>query len=366
MLANDIMEAMEILAPEQLADSWDNTGLQIGSKFRKVQKILVSLDLEKNAVEKAIDESCDMIITHHPFFFGDIKRLSTDGTRGEIIKSVIKSDITVYSAHTNLDIARDGMNRILAEKLELSDVVPISPTYSEELYKVAVYVPKVDSERLRAVLGKAGAGNIGNYEYCSFTVEGMGRFSPIEGANPHIGRVGSLEEVIEEKIEVISEKRRLKKVIDAMKESHPYEEVAYDVYRLENEGEKYGYGGIGNLEKSETLESFAKQTKEKLGCSEIKVYGDIGKRVEKVAFCGGSGASFIEKVAGLADVYVTGDIKYHDAQKAVELGLALIDGGHFGTEKHIIECISSFLKGRIGSEVEIIPFEYDFSEHTTF
>jgi putative NIF3 family GTP cyclohydrolase 1 type 2 len=173
-----------------------------------------------------------------------------------------------------------------------------------------------------------------------------------------------LEEVVEEKLEFVSEGWRLNKVLDSILKAHPYEEVAYDVYKLENEGKSYGYGGLGKLDGGETLREFAKSVKEKLRCGEVRVYGDIEKRVEKVAFCGGSGASFIEKVAGKADVYVTGDIKYHDAQRASELGLSLIDAGHFGTEKHILASLVSYLRDKVESGVEVVAFEYDLSQYT--
>lgn len=363
MLSNDIIEIICGIAPESLADSWDNSGLQMGSRRREVEKILVVLDLERNAVKKAVEEGFDMIVTHHPFFFKDIKNISTDGTRGEIIKEIIKHDIVVYSAHTSIDVSKDGMNRVISEKLGLKEISPIVTTARDSLYKVAVYAPKEDGEKIRSAAGVAGAGNIGNYDNCSFTISGEGRFRPLEGSEPHVGSKDKLELVEEEKLEFVVEKSKLQEVVEAVLQAHPYEEVAYDVYRLENEGKPYGYGGIGELDVEQSLIEFAKCLKEQLGCGELRVYGDLDTSVKRVAFCGGSGASFIGSVAGKADVYVTGDIKYHDTQKASEEGLALIDAGHFGTEQHIVDHLAEFLSQETGLEVE--RFKHDFSDHIT-
>lgn len=363
MLSNDVIKILNSLAPEHLADSWDNSGLQIGSRRKEVKKILVSLDFCREVLNKAIFEGFDMVVTHHPFFFGEIKNLSTDGVRGEMIRDTIKHDIVVYSAHTNIDVAKDGMNKLIAEKLGLGKTAPIAPTSTDSLYKLAVYVPKEDGEKLRTAAGDAGAGSLGNYDHCSFTLSGEGRFRPLEGSDPHIGSKDKLEVVEELKLEFVVEKSKLKYVLDAVLEAHPYEEVAYDIYRLENEVESMGYGGIGTIEREQSLIDFAKSAKEKLQCSEVRVYGDLEQKIKIVAFCGGSGASFIGSVAGKADVYVTGDIKYHDAQKAKEEGLALIDAGHFGTEHIIVDYLANFLREKTGLEVGIS--KHDFSEHTT-
>lgn len=363
MLAKDLIATIEKIAPEYLADSWDNSGLQIGSRNRKVEKVLVSLDLDEKTMEKAIETSCDMVITHHPFFFKEMKCVETDSSRGRIVELAIKNNVTVYSAHTNLDVSSRGVNDLLAKKLNLRGACPIVKTHSDTLYKLAVYVPVEDADHVRATMAKAGAGSLGDYDSCSFTIRGMGRFKPGDGSDPHIGSQGKLEEVLEEKIEVVVGEAQKSEVIGAMMEVHPYEEVAYDVYRLENIGDSLGYGAVGSIDTVD-LRSFSELAKQVLDCDYVKVYGNLDREISTVAVCGGSGASFIDAVSKRADVYLTGDIKYHDAQRAKEVGLALIDAGHFGTEKHVVKFLKDYLEEELEGKVSVESFTSDLSQHT--
>lgn len=354
MKAKRVINILNNLAPSYLIDSWDNSGLQIGSTDIEVDKVLISLDLTKDALKKAIENKVNMIITHHPFFFGNMKNISFDNPKGEMIRDIIKNDILVFSMHTNLDMCVGGINDIISEKLDLKNIKPLSKFYSDKLYKLSVFVPLTHTDKVREALGDSGAGYIGNYSHCTFNMKGIGTFLPREDTNPYIGETGKLEKVEEEKVETIIDEHKLQSTISAMIKAHPYEEVAYDIYPLKNTGKSYGYGRVGKLESEVNLKEFANQVKESLECDTIRVYGNLDRSIKKVAVCGGSGASFISSANKVgADVYITGDIKYHDAQLAQELGIAVIDAGHFNTEKHSIEFLKAHLKENT-DEVEII------------
>lgn len=364
MKVNKVISILNRLAPPFLIDSWDNSGLQIGSTEKQVEKMLVSLDLSENTLKKAIEEKVDMIITHHPFLFTKLSYISLDDKKGKMIRDIIKNDITVFSMHTNLDMCEGGVNDVLCELLEISEGKPLSKFIADRLYKVAVFVPKDYSEQVREALGASGAGFIGNYSHCTFSSNGTGRFLPSEHTNPFIGTTNELEAVDEEKIETIVDEHKLQTVISAMIKAHPYEEVAYDIYPLNNKGQLYGYGRVGNLSESITLKDFSKIVDDKLECKDLRIYGDLNKTIKKVAVCGGSGASFIKDAyRENADIYITGDIKYHDAQLAQELDIALLDAGHFETEKPSIYLLEKYLNEN--TDLDISTYEESVGSFTT-
>ncbi|SDZ20296.1 dinuclear metal center protein, YbgI/SA1388 family [Proteiniborus ethanoligenes] len=359
MLAKDIIKLINNIAPSKLIDKkWDNSGLQIGSLEKKVKKILLALDISPITVKYALDNQIDMILSHHPFFFTPIKSISSDEIKGKMIVDLVNNDIVVYSAHTNLDSAENGVSEILAKKLKLRDISVLSNSFTEKLYKVVVYVPISHKDSVRDAMTNQGAGFIGNYSHCTFNITGTGTFMPREGTNPYIGEANRLEFVQEERIEAIVSDEGLTKVLDSMLKAHPYEEVAYDIYELYNKGKDYGYGRVGVLEKESTLLDFAKQVKETLNCDSIKVYGDTSRITKRIAICGGSGIDFLNDVhfSG-ADTYVTGDIKYHDAQIALEKNIALIDAGHFYTENLAMSYIKNYLDEMTKGKVSTISFE---------
>jgi dinuclear metal center YbgI/SA1388 family protein len=358
MLTNDITDIMNKLAPNYLVDrSWDNSGLQLGSLEKKIKNIVISLDITPKLILEAINKKIDMIITHHPFFFNPVNVITPDNTKGKMIYDIIKNDIVVFSAHTNLDACTNSISHILAEKLDLIDLTVLSEMYTEKLYKIVVFVPQSHKEIVRNSMTKYGAGHIGNYSHCTFNVKGMGTFMPKEGANPYIGITNSIELVEEDRIETIVSERNIKEVIKAMLSAHPYEEVAYDIYPLQNEGYKYGYGRIGYLKEALTLEELASITKEKFECDSIRLYGNKQKSIKKVAICSGSGSDFIkEAYENNADVFITGDVKYHDAQLALELDIPIIDANHYDTEKMILPYLKSYLESYLGDKVDVLIF----------
>lgn len=340
----DIMALMEKKYPLYLAESWDNSGLQLGSKDKEVKKLLIALDLDQFVLQQALKQQVDMIITHHPLFFKPIKNINYKSPLGKMIKELIAADITVYSAHTNLDSAEQGLNQELAEKLGLVNIKPLYKAYQETMYKLVVFVPLSHIESVREAIARAGAGAIGQYSDCSFRVQGIGTFRPGEDTNPYIGQRGQLEEVDEYRLETIVSKHDLNRVLAAMIKAHPYEEVAYDIFRLENPGAVFSPGRKGNLPEPLKLRKYALRIKNILGLDSIRVVGDLERMVNNIAVIGGSGASLMNHVLNQnIDVLITGDLKYHEAKEAEALGLAIIDAGHQGTETIVVQLLYNYL-----------------------
>ncbi|WP_378953812.1 Nif3-like dinuclear metal center hexameric protein [Pelosinus sp. sgz500959] len=339
-----IMDAVERLAPRYLAESWDNVGLLLGSPAQKISKILVTLDVTQSVADQAIEDGIDLIITHHPVIFKAFKNIRTDLPQGQLLASLLKADIAVYATHTNLDSAIGGVNDILAERFQLQDAKPLAVSYTEKLYKLIVFIPKTHLEIVRKAMTEAGAGHLGNYSHCTFTTPGTGTFMPLEQAKPFIGQSSTLEFVEEVRLETIVTEKNSRRIIKEMLKAHPYEEVAYDLILLTNSGDTLGLGRIGKLATPMLLHQFVVCVKNSLGIEYASVAGSKEKMIKKVAVCGGSGASLIHKAAFAgADVLVTGDVKYHEAQDALAAGIAVIDAGHFATEQPVVSHVAEYL-----------------------
>lgn len=339
-----IIDAIEALAPRYLAESWDNVGLLVGNPAQPIEKVMTCLDISEKLVDSAIAQNVNMIIAHHPLIFKPFKNLRTDFPQGRMLAKLIKADIAVYAAHTNLDIADGGVNDILAKKLGLTQIKPLTISHQEELVKLVVFVPSDYEEMVQAAIGKAGAGYIGKYSHCCFKVPGKGSFMPLEGTQPFIGKQNQLASVEEIRIETIMPTKITSRVVKAMLKVHPYEEVAYDLYPLKNVGKQAGLGRIGMLAEPISAENFAKKTKQLLCLETIRLVGDKQALIKKVALCSGSGAEFIRKaVFAGADMLVTGDVKYHEAQSALENSICVLDAGHFGTEMPIAKELAKYL-----------------------
>lgn len=352
-----VIQIIEKAAPKKLAFDWDNCGLMVGSEKNKVKKILVTLTVTEEVIDFAIENGFDMIISHHPLLFKPLKSVRWDTPIGNIIYKAIKNDIIIYSAHTNMDIAPDGVNDILANILELENVKLLEVTGKENYKKMVVCVPEAYQNDVRAAMVNAGAGWFDNYSHLSFNANGIGTFKPEEGTIPFIGEIGKIEHVKEVRIETIVPENLVNKVANAMLKAHPYEEVAYDIYPLENMWQIHGLGRIGYLKEPLTLLELSNIVKQKLNAKFIKVVGDMSKQVYKIAVCGGSGGSLVKTAASAgADVFITGDIKYHDAEDARALDLTLIDVGHFYSENILIPELVDYLKEKIiklAKDVEI-------------
>lgn len=354
---------MEQWAPLQYAEEWDNPGLQVGRREKILNKIMVALTPGEAAVDAAIQAGADMLFTHHPLIFKPVKQINSDTATGRILLKLIQHDINLYCAHTNLDIANGGVNDVLANALQLQDIQPLADLVQEVVYyKVVVYVPVGYEEAVRQAMCNAGAGCTGGYSTCTFQARGTGTFLPGENTNPFIGEAGRLEYADEYRLETIVPQPFLHAVIAAMKQAHPYEEVGYDVFRLENDGPMRGIGRVGQLKAPVTLEQFLAFTGQQLQCDHLTYQGDLQKSVQRVALCGGSGISYLKaaKKAG-ADVYVTGDMKYHDGQLAGELGVSVVDAGHFGTERLITQAMAEFVRQQ-GAEAVVFE-EQDYLHH---
>jgi len=356
-----IIEIMDALAPSNRAEEWDNIGLLVGDPQAEVNSVLVSLNVNEVVVSQAIKDKYDMIISHHPLIFRPLKSLRFDLPLGSLLRKLVQSNIMVYVAHTNLDCAGMGVNAQLASKLGLTDIEILKVTGSDRMFKLVTFVPTGHTAAVLNAISEAGAGWIGNYSHCTFRLLGTGTFFPREGTNPFIGLTGKLEEVEEHRLETIVPENLVDKVIKAMKKSHPYEEVAYDVYPLHQPVSNWGLGAIGRLASPVPLGFFAKQLKQSLGVSVIKLSGDRERLVAKVAVCGGAGASLIHAAAFKgADVLVTGDLKYHEAEEAFALKLAVLDAGHFATEQVIVPALANMLRSELvknGETVKISTVE---------
>lgn len=338
---HEVIQVFESWSPKKFACMPnDPIGLAVGTLNKPITKVLVTLDVTDEVVDEAIVAGCELILAHHPPIFAKLAHLRTDNPQGQLFEKLIKHDIAVYAAHTNLDVAPGGVNDLLADALQLQERKIFDETYREPFMKLAVFVPEQAAETVRAALAKAGAGQIGNYASCSFTSSGEGRFRALEGAQPFVGEVGELHIEREQKIEVVFPQSIKNKVLKAMLNAHPYEEPAYDFFTVDTEANVQGLGRIGKLAEPMTLRAFAEFVKRQLDVPAVRVVGDVERLVQKVAVVGGAGNSYVQRAifAG-ADVFVTGDISFHVALDAKRDGLSIIDPGHH-VEKVMIKGVA--------------------------
>ena len=354
---NEIIQIFESWSPKKYACMPnDPIGLAIGTLNKEVTKVLVTLDVNEQVADEAIAKGCELIIAHHPPIFMKLSNIRTDTTQGRVFEKLIKNNIAVYAAHTNLDVAPGGVNDLLADALQLQNCQILEHTYSEPLMKLAVFVPVEAADDLRVALTKAGAGKIGNYDQCSFTLHGEGRFRALDGANPYSGEIGELKIEQEQKIEVVLPQSIKNKVLKAMLNAHPYEEPAYDFYAMDIETNEQGLGRIGKLAEPMTLRAFAEFVKVQLDVPAVRVVGDTEATVSKVAIVGGDGNKYIHmaKRAG-ADVFVTGDIGFHMAQDAEAQGLHIVDPGHH-VEKVMIKGVAEKMRALCAEKKRNVEF----------
>jgi dinuclear metal center YbgI/SA1388 family protein len=364
-----IANIIEEIAPIKIAQDWDNVGFQIGNENLEIGRVMVALEITEEVLNEAIDKNIDLIVTHHPLIFKKINCITTDDPIQRLVIRMIKKNINLYVAHTNIDVSKNGTNYYLSELLNLNRVEGLDMVELDYLYKISVFVPKNYSEKVRNVLFKYHAGEYGNYDEASFISYGTGTFRPLEGSNPYMGEKNKLENVEELKIEVVIDKKYLDIAIENMLSAHPYETVAYDIIKLENISNKYSLGITGYLEKGMEIEELAEVVKEKFKINMLKIVRSNNKKNGKIAICSGAGSEYIEKASKLGcKCLITGDVKYHEAQLARQLNINVIDAGHFETENIYIEYFAKFIKNRciekeydvkiIQSENIINPFEY--------
>lgn len=344
MNGKDIIKYLEDWAPKGIAWDKDNVGLQIGSPEIKVKNILLSLDLSNAVIEDAIKNKCNFIITHHPVLYHPLKNLDLSKNKTALmIEKLIKNDITLFSAHTNLDFTKHGVSHQLAKRINLKQIRFLKNLSSSQV-KLAVFVPLSSINKVADAVHQSGGGIIGEYSHCSFRTSGTGTFKGSQESNPSIGSKGKIEYVEEVKLEVLVDEWNLNGVIKAMQKAHPYEEVAYDIYTLKNENINYGMGAIGKLEDDMSMREFLDFISSKLKVANFRFTTGNKKKIETVAVCGGSCGELIdEAVRQNADAFITADLRYHTFQDA-EGKILLIDAGHYETEIPILDEIQKRLK----------------------
>lgn len=364
---NEILKIIDTIAPEHLMEGWDNSGIQINSGKPTVNRVMVCLEINQDVVDEAIDLHADLIISHHPLIFKNMKRVDYGNDVGRLMIRLIKNDISVYSSHTSFDSAIGGNNDYLAKLLGLKNIEVLSKI-EESFYKLVVFVPEDSLGAIRQVICDSGAGKLGNYSDCSFSLLGTGTFTPDTNANPTIGKRNQFEQVREYRLESIVSGRDLDKVIANMLKVHPYEMPAYDVFKLENDLSTVGLGRIGYLDTDYSFAEVLALVKKALHIKKnINWVGDEDKTIRKVALCTGSGSDLMSLASQKkCDLFITGDVKYHDAHLANQLGIGVIDAGHFYTEAIFSENMSGQLQKHLSDKVEIFqskvnlnPFNID-------
>lgn len=339
----DIIALLESIAPPSLQESYDNAGLLTGNAGWACTGALCTLDATEEIVNEAIQRGCNLVVAHHPIIFGGLKKITGRNYVEKTIITAIKNDIAIYAIHTNLDNVIAGVNGMMADKLGLVNRKILMPKEAT-LKKLFTFVPVKQVEEVRAALFEAGAGHIGNYNECSFGVEGMGTFKGGEGTDPFVGKPGERHYEQELKIEVIFPGYLQTALIRALRTAHPYEEVAYDIVDVANTHPGIGAGLVGELPHAVTETAFLKQLKQAFGCRVIRHTALQGKPVRKVALCGGAGSFLVSKALGAgADIYITGDMKYHEFFDA-NGRLIIADIGHFESEQFTIDLLAGILQ----------------------
>ena len=354
MKVRDIHQIISDWAPPAIAWDRDNVGLQCGDVDANVRGILIGLDPTEAIIEEARRKGANLIVTHHPLLFKAQRSITPATAEGRCVAALLRHRVALYSAHTNLDFTRDGTSFALAELLGLKDVGFLERPYRIQK-KIVTFVPAKDADAVASAMAAAGAGRIGNYGDCSFRSEGAGTFRGNQTSRPTVGSRGRLERVSEVRLEMIAPEWAVEAVVHAMKRAHPYEEVAYDLYPLENRSTDFGMGVIGILPRPVRLALYLAQVKRALASPALRWTGDPRHVVRRVAACGGSGGDLLNSAIGAgADVFVTADLKYHAFHDA-RGRIALVDAGHYETEQPVVGVLVRRLQKEVRSRGVRIP-----------
>ena len=350
MKVKNLLNNLDKIAPFFLQESFDNSGIQFADLDAPVTKILLSLDVTKGVLDEALENKANLIIAHHPLLFSPLKQITRQ--KNPLLYQVITGQINLMAMHTNYDLAEGGLNDYVANLLGIKKISPLQGS-SEKVFKFAVYVPTQYVDKVSRAIFGAGAGKIGKYTETSFNIAGQGTFKPMEGTNPFIGKIGEKETVQEIKIETVAAERDLESVVQAMKSVHPYEEPAYDIYELKTKP-SYGIGIFGEIDREVEISKFSLEVKNRLHARYIRLIKSNNRKIKRVALCTGSGGSLLEQVSRKnVDLYITGDITYHTALRAKELGLNVLDIEHFDTEKFFVEALYNQLT-KLGISKDIL------------
>ncbi|HSH51942.1 MAG TPA: Nif3-like dinuclear metal center hexameric protein [Bacteroidales bacterium] len=332
MKIREIILSIESFAPLAFQEDYDNAGLIVGHQEREAKGALITVDVTEEIIDEAINKKINLIIAHHPIIFAGLKKITGENYIERIIIKALKNDIAIYAAHTNLDNIKGGVNSKIAEILNLQKTKILAPL-NDHLMKLVYFVPVDQAEQTRKSIFKAGAGHIGNYDMCSYNLEGKGSFRAGENTNPFVGDKNEIHYEDETRVETIFPKHLKHKIIKALIEAHPYEEVAYDIYPLKNRFDKAGSGIIGELKHEITEIEFLKQVKKIFKAQCIRHTKLLNKPVKKIAVCGGSGSFLLnEAIKQNADVFISADFKYHQFFDA-ENKIVIADIGHFESEQ---------------------------------
>ena len=328
----EITNFLETIAPLNYQEDYDNSGLIVGKHTDEIHSALVALDCTEKIVDEAISKNCNLIITHHPIVFKGLKKFNGKTYVERVVQKAIKHNIDLYAIHTNLDHVETGVSGEICKRLGIGNAKILAPK-SGLLKKLITFCPTANADELRNALFSAGAGNISNYSECSFNADGIGTFKAGAGTNPYVGEQGSQYQEAEIRIETIFKAQEERKILLALLENHPYEEVAYDIYALTNKLSSVGAGMIGWLAQEMDGEDFLHHVKQKMNAKVIRHTAILSKKVKKVAVCGGSGSFLLkDAIAAGADAFITGDFKYHEFFDAEEQ-LMICDIGHYESEQ---------------------------------
>jgi len=352
MKVKDIAAAIERIVPLELAQDWDNVGLLVGDGKRNVKNVLLTIDVTADVVAEAKKLKTDLIVSYHPIIWDGLKKVTVDGP-GSAVYDLIRAGISVFSIHTALDTVAGGVNDGLAEILGIEDAKPLGDyvdTPGGCTYKLVVFVPLDAVSKVSNAVFTAGAGTMGNYSHCGFAAEGTGTFLPLKGAKPAIGSKGNFKKVPEMRFETIVPGDKLDAVVAAMRKAHPYEMPAFDVFGQCNPGGKLGLGRIGKLARPMRMEALIEKIKAATGAKAVGIVGPQKRLIKKAAVCAGSCGKIIDTViAAKADLYLTGELKHHQAMAAQEAGLTCICLSHTVSERFILKKFAKQLKKQANS-----------------
>lgn len=363
MRIKDIINYLEAFAPPDYQESYDNAGLITGNRDWELKGAVLCLDAIEDVIDEAIAKKCNLVIAHHPIVFSGLKKITGSNYIERVIIKAIKNDIAIYAIHTNLDNVSHGVNAMISQKLGLENVRVLAPMKGA-LRKIITFCPENSVDKVRTALSEAGAGVIGNYSECSYNVDGFGTFKGDDSSNPSVGEKNKLEKVNEVKLEMIFPFAAKSRIINALLSVHPYEEVAFDIIKLENKEKSLGAGMVGELPEAIPVELFLKQLKKKMDCKVVRHTSAVKASVKKIALCGGAGSFLLANAIGVgADVFISGDFKYHQFFDA-DGKIMIADIGHYESEQFTPNLLYDILHKKFSnfalhlSEVNTNPIKY--------
>lgn len=360
MKLKDLIDAMERIAPTRYAESWDNVGLLVGDPAQSISRVLLTIDYTEPVAAEAKARNCDAIIAYHPTIFTPMKRI----TAGSVVFDALRRGVAIYSPHTALDVAAGGTNDVLCDVLRLTEVSPLKQSETKaSQYKLVTFVPQEQVEQVSAALFEAGAGRIGDYTSCSFRSRGTGTFFGQPGTNPTVGKSGQLEQADEVRLEMVLDIKHVSAVVTALKKAHPYEEPAFDLQQLAAPPEGVGIGRIGSFAEPIDRSEIFERIKRGLGIDHLLIAGSRDGKINRAAVCAGACGDLLnDALAQRAELYLTGEMRHHDAIRAASSGMTVVCTLHSNSERATLRRLAERLKKDLAgleialSEVDRDPF----------